>query len=50
MGKDKLILFISSLVLAKDVRDRNAEILANNKSIAMLQKQMNDGTKMKWQS
>ena len=27
---------------AKDVRDRNAEILANNKSIAMLQKQMDD--------
>jgi hypothetical protein len=30
-------------VRAKDVRDRNAEILANNKSIAMLQKQMDDG-------
>ena len=27
---------------AKDIRDRNAEILANNKSIAMLQNQMND--------
>jgi len=27
---------------AKDVRDRNAEILANNKSIAMLQRQMDD--------
>jgi len=27
---------------AKDVRNRNAEILANNKSIAMLQNQMND--------
>ena len=27
---------------SKDIRDRNAEILANNKSIAMLQNQMND--------
>ena len=27
---------------AKDVRDRNAEILANNKSIALLQKQVDD--------